>query len=61
MNYTDFNPYVIRERNQQVQRDVDSLRLEKRLREDRGSSDRRFVAIAKRGMRPLLRAAHLAG
>jgi len=36
MNYVDFDPYVIRERNQQVQRDVNSLRLEKRLREDRG-------------------------
>jgi hypothetical protein len=61
MNYTDFDPYVIRERNQQIQRDVDSLRLEKRLREDRGSSGRRFVALAKRGAMPLLRAAHLAG
>ncbi len=61
MNYMDFNPYVIRERNQQVQRDVNSLRLEKRLQEDRGSSGRWFVALAKRGMSPLLRAAHLAG
>jgi len=57
MNYTDFDPYVIRERNQQIQRDVDSLRLEKRLREDRGSSGRRFVALAKRGAMPLLRGA----
>ena len=61
MNYMDFNPYVIRERNQQVHRDINSLRLEKRLQEDRPSSGRRFVALAKRGMRPLLRAAHLAG
>ena len=38
MNYMDFEPHLIRERNEQVQREVDSLRLEKRLREDRGSS-----------------------
>ena len=62
MNYMDFDPYVIGERNQQVHRDVDSLRLQKRLRqEDRQSSGRRFVALAKRGAMPLLRAAHLAG
>lgn len=61
MNYMDFDPYVIRERNQQMQRDVNSLRLEKRLREDCGSSGSRFVALAKRGVVPLLRAAHLAG
>jgi hypothetical protein len=61
MNYTDFDPYVISERNRQMYRDVDWLRLEKRLREDRRSGDRRFVALAKRGAMPLLRAAHLAG
>jgi hypothetical protein len=61
MNYMDFDPYMIRERNQQMQRDLDSLRLEKRSREDRRSSGRRFVALAKRGTMPLLRATHLAG
>jgi hypothetical protein len=61
MNYIDFDPYVIGARNQQMHRDVDSLRLEKRLREDSRSSGRRFVAFAKRGAMPLLRAAHLAG
>ena len=61
MNYMDFNPYVIGERNQQVQREVNSLRLEKQLREDRGSSGWRFVALAKRGLRPLLREVHRAG
>jgi hypothetical protein len=51
MNYMDFDPYVIRERNEQVHREVNSLRLEERLREDRGrgSSGSRFVALAKRG------------
>ena len=61
MNYADFDPYVIGERNRHIKREVDSLRLEKRLREDRSSSGRRFFALAKRGAMPLLRAAHLAG
>jgi hypothetical protein len=60
-HYMDFDPYVIRERNQQVHREVNSLRLEKQLREEQGSSGVRFVALAKRGVMPLLRAAHLAG
>jgi hypothetical protein len=60
-HYMDFDPYVIRERNQQVHREVNSLRLEKQLREERGSSRVRFVALAKRGVMPLLRAARLAG
>ena len=61
MNYMDFEPHLIRERNEQVQREVNSLRLEERLRDECGSSGSRFVALAKRGVRPLLRAAHLAG
>ena len=60
-HYMDFDPYVIRERNQQMQREVRSLRLEKRLGEERGSSGSRLGALAKRGLMPLLRAAHLAG
>ena len=60
MNYMDFEPHLIRERNEQVQREVDWLRLEERLREDSGSSGSRFVALAKRGVRPLLREVHRA-
>jgi hypothetical protein len=60
-HYMDFDPYVIRERNQQVHREVNSLRLKKQLREEQGSSGVRFVALTKRGVMPLLRAAHLAG
>jgi hypothetical protein len=60
-HYMDFDPYVIRERNQQMQREVRSLRLEERLREERGSSGSRFVALVKRGVRPLLREVHRAG
>jgi hypothetical protein len=65
-HYMDFDPYLIRERNQQVQREVHALRLEEQLREEQlreehGSSGMRFVALANRGVRPLLRAVHLAG
>jgi hypothetical protein len=60
-HYTDFDPYFIRERNQQMRSEVNSLRLQERLREDRGSSGARLVALARRGVMPLLRAAHLAG
>jgi hypothetical protein len=62
-HYMDFDPHLIRERNERMQRDVDSLRLEERLREARGSSSgARFVALAvRRGLMPLLRAARLAG
>ena len=60
-HYMDFDPYFIRERNEQMHREVDSLRLRKRLREARGSSSgSRFVALARKGVMPLLRAAHLA-
>jgi hypothetical protein len=60
-HYMDLDPYVIRERNQQMQSEVHALRLEERLRDERGSSGSRLVALAKRGVMPLLRAAHLAG
>ena len=60
-HYMDFDPYVIRERNQQVHREVGSLRLEQRLREERGSSGSRIAALAKRGVMPLLREVHRAG
>jgi hypothetical protein len=40
---------------------VHSLRLEERLREERGSSGSRLVALARRAVRPLLREVHRAG
>ena len=61
MHYMDFDPYTIRERNEQMLREVNSLRLEERLRENRGSSGSRFVALTRKGVMPLLRAARLAG
>ncbi len=59
MNYMDFNPYLAQERHQQMLREVNSLRLQKRLRDDRGSSGSRFFAVARRSALPLLRGAGL--
>ncbi len=61
MNYMDFDPHLIRERNEQMHREVNSLRLQERLRKDRQSSGSRFSALARRGVMPLLRAVRLAG
>jgi hypothetical protein len=44
--YMEFNPDVIQERCQQVLREVTSLRLQKRLRDDREWSDSRFFTLA---------------
>ena len=60
-HYTDFDPYFIRERNQLMRTEVNSLRLQQRLREDRGSSGARLVALARREVMSLVRAARLAG
>jgi hypothetical protein len=57
MNYMDFDPYLIRERNQQMLREVNSLRLEERLRDNGGSSRSWFFALAGRSALPLLRGA----
>ncbi len=58
--YTDFDPYVIRERNQQMLREINSLRLEERLRDNGGSGGSRFSSFAHRGLMPLLRRVRLA-
>ena len=58
--YMDFDPHVIRERNEQMRSEIESLRLGEWLREDHGSSGSRFAALAKRGVRPLLRKVHRA-
>ena len=60
-HYVEFDPCVIGERDQQVHTEVHALHLEERLADERGSSGSRIAALAKRGMRPLLRAVHLAG
>ena len=62
MNYMNIDPYpIIKERNERTRREVQAQRLGERLREPRGSSGTRFVALARRGVMPLLRAARLAG
>jgi len=60
MSYMDFNPYLYQERHQQMLREVDSLRLNKRLRDDRGSSGSRFLGFVRRSALPLARQAGLA-
>ena len=59
MNYMDFNPDLIQERHREMLREDDSLRLEKRLRDDRGSNGLNFFALARRSALPLLRGAGL--
>jgi hypothetical protein len=59
MNYMEFNPYLTQERHQQMLREVNSLRLQKRLRDNGGSSGSRFFALARRSALPLLRGAGL--
>ena len=57
----DFDPYTIRERNQQMIRGTNSLRLEERLRDNAGSSGSRFFALVHRSFMPLLRRVSLVG
>ena len=59
--YMDFDPYTIRERNQQVLGEINSLRLEERLRDNAGSSGSRFFALVHRSFMPLLRRVRLVG
>ena len=60
-HYMDFDPHLIRERNEQMRREVDSLRLEGRLREDRTARDSRLLSgLVKRG-RLLIGGARIAG
>ena len=46
-HYIEFNPYLIREHNQQIHTEVDSLRLQEQLRKNRKarSSSRLFVLV----------------
>jgi hypothetical protein len=55
VNHMEFDPGLIRERRQQMLGELDSLRLEKRLREDRASRGSRLFALARRCAPPLLR------
>jgi hypothetical protein len=55
MSYMDFNPCLIRERNEGLLREVSTLRLQRRLRENRQRGSSRLVALAQRGALPMLR------
>ena len=41
MNYLDFNPHLIRQRNEEMLRDVQELRLEETLRANRRARSER--------------------
>ncbi|MGH3146654.1 MAG: hypothetical protein ACRDTR_12735 [Rubrobacter sp.] len=59
-HFTGFDPYVIKERNEQIGREVQTLRLEGHLREDHGQTLSRLVVCASRSMLFLLRRVQLA-
>jgi hypothetical protein len=61
VNYMDFDPYPLKERRQQMLGEVDSLRLQKRLRDDRASRGSRLFALARRCALPLLRSRNQGG
>ncbi len=60
MNYMDFQPDVIRERNEQMRSEIESLRLEERLRKERDPRGSRLGVLVKRA-RLLIGGARLAG
>lgn len=47
-HHMEFDPYLIRECNQQIFKDVQALRLEKRLRKNHKVSSLRLVTFASR-------------
>jgi hypothetical protein len=65
MNYQmHFDPYLskhLNQRGEELVQEMEHLRLKERLRADRRSSALQLVALTRRGVLPLLRAAHLAG
>jgi hypothetical protein len=59
MNYMDFDPYLIRQRNQQMLREVHSLRLEEQLRANARPHASRLIALIQRSALLLVRGAGL--
>jgi hypothetical protein len=49
MNHMDFDPNLIKERNQQIRREVDSLRFEERLRKERNPRGSQLSVLVERG------------
>ena len=60
MNHMDFDPRVIRERNEQMCGEIQLLRLQERLRKERDPRGSRLGLLIKRG-RLLIGGARLAG
>ncbi len=61
-NYMNFDLYtIIKERSERTRREVQAQHLGERVLEAREPSGKRFVALARRGVMPLLRAARLEG
>jgi hypothetical protein len=48
-HYTDFDPYLIRERNEQMREEVNSLRLKKHLRKWHNLHGLRIAALGEWG------------
>lgn len=49
MNHMDFDPHVIRERREQMRSEIESLRLEERLRKERDPRGSRLGVLVRRG------------
>ena len=60
-HFMDFDPYLIRERNQQIRDEVNSLYREERLRKERNAPLSQVSVLVKRGRRLLIGGARLAG
>jgi hypothetical protein len=60
MNYMGFDPYLIRERNQQTLGEMRAIRCEERLREKGGGRTSRFATLAQKAIRTLFCRAGLA-
>ncbi|MBA3702921.1 MAG: hypothetical protein H0W79_08875 [Rubrobacteraceae bacterium] len=59
-HYSGFDPYLIKERNEEIRREVQALRFEERLREDHSQALSRLVVFALRSTLPLFRRVRLA-
>jgi hypothetical protein len=61
-HHADFDQHVLKERNERIRREVQTLRLEKRLRQNgEPRSGAGLVAFVSKSTLPLLRRAGLVG
>jgi hypothetical protein len=61
-HYMGFDPHLIRERNERIRHEVETLRLEKRLRQNgEPRPGARLASLVSKSTLPLLRRAGLAG